>query len=315
MTAAIIALTVLLGVTIPHSAQALRLVKKIAVGGWPKGLAVSPDGERTYVGLVLDESIAVIERKTLKVVARFGVGGRPEGLVLSPDAKRLYVSLADRGRVEARNTETGVLEASIPVPPRPRGLALDATGRYLYVACARASALAIVDTTHGRVVGELELGWSPRAIAFVPKTGHLVVVNAVGHSLYVIDPAIPKVLHRIKGFGRRPLDIAITRDGQTAFVPASKKDAVYRVDLAAGRITSSQTVGSNPVAVALSASERSLYVALWDEGRIALWPTGGGRSRKVKTGKTPVTLKLSPSGKTLYAACLRAHEVWVYSTQ
>jgi YVTN family beta-propeller protein len=315
-----VAALLLLAAAFSCDARALRLhlAKKLRLGAWPKVVQTSADGRRVFVALYLDEKIAVVDRKTLANVVRFAVGGRPESLALSPDQKHLYVSLGDRAMIEVRLSEPPFTRvASIPVPARPRGLALDSTGRRLFAACARTGTLAVVDTEARRVTETIDVGWSPRAVAFVPKTERVLVVHDVGHSLYVLDARSLRILHRIKGFGRRPLGVVASRDGRTAFVPSSKKKRVFEVELESGRITSSRVAGKGPAAVALSSDEKTLFVALWDEQRIALLASGGTRAKKrfVRTCREPAALHVSRSGKSLYVACPRSHAVWVYSVK
>lgn len=292
----------------------LQHVKRIPVGLWPKALAISPDGERAYVAVHHDEQIAVISRKKLKVVQRADVGGRPEALALSPDGKRLWVSVGDRSVVQARNAESLALEGSVRVGPRPRGLAVSPDGRWLWVAVGRNGHLVFVDTASLAVRAEVAVGWSPRTVAYVPRLDRVLVVHAIGHSLYAVDPVLAKVVHRLKGFGRRPLDVAVSPDGEVAWVPSSKKRRVFRVRLESPpRIDGAVVVGKEPVAVALSRSGKTLFAALWGEGKIAIASTTRrGRPRKVRTGRGPIALAVSPSGKTLWAACFDSHEVWVY---
>jgi YVTN family beta-propeller protein len=58
------------------------VIKRIATGANPKGLAVSPDGRRLYVAERLEDRIAVVDVDTLEVLSRIDLGGaRRQSLV------------------------------------------------------------------------------------------------------------------------------------------------------------------------------------------------------------------------------------------
>jgi YVTN family beta-propeller protein len=314
--AAVALLSIALTATAADGAS-LRFLRRIKVGLWPKAIAVSPDGERAFVALHHGGELAVIERKSLKVAARADLGGRPEALAVSPDGKRVYLTVGDQGTVQVRDGATLALTGTLSVGARPRGIALSPDGAWMFVAAGKEGKLVVATTVDLALRGAVELGWAPRAVAYDATRGQVLVAHTTGQSLYVVDPRQGQVLHRLRGFGRRPLDVAIAPGGAEAFVPSSKRNRVYRVTLApAPRIEGAIPVGEGPMAAVLAPSGKTLFAALWGEDRIAVVRLPGrGRPRKVRSGKGPIALALSPSGKTLWAACFKSHEVWVYAVR
>jgi YVTN family beta-propeller protein len=57
-----------------------QVVKRIPIGHGAAGILMQPDGARAYVACTPDNSVAVIDLKTLEVVARIDAGGNPDGL-------------------------------------------------------------------------------------------------------------------------------------------------------------------------------------------------------------------------------------------
>ena len=56
------------------------VVKRVPVGHGAAGIVMQPDGTRAYVACTPDDSVAVIDLRSLTVVGRIGAGGRPDGL-------------------------------------------------------------------------------------------------------------------------------------------------------------------------------------------------------------------------------------------
>ena len=57
-----------------------KVVKRIPVGHGAAGILMQPGGERAYVACSPDNSIAVIDVKTLEVTGRIDVGNEPDGM-------------------------------------------------------------------------------------------------------------------------------------------------------------------------------------------------------------------------------------------
>lgn len=71
----------------------------IEVGYQPTGLAVSPEGQTAYVGLVATGEIAELDLNAGKLVRKLEVGAWPRYLALSPDGKRLAVGCSGESRI------------------------------------------------------------------------------------------------------------------------------------------------------------------------------------------------------------------------
>src|SRR5881275_467348 len=54
------------------------VVKRVPVGHGAAGIVIQPDGARAYVACTPDDSVAVIDVRSLTVVGRIGAGGRPD---------------------------------------------------------------------------------------------------------------------------------------------------------------------------------------------------------------------------------------------
>jgi YVTN family beta-propeller protein len=100
------------------------VVATVTVGGFPAGVAVTPDGKLVYVANGRSPppigSVSVIDTATNTVVATVPVGNAPEGVAVTPDGKHAYVANAISGNVSVIATPTNMVVATVAVGGGPR---------------------------------------------------------------------------------------------------------------------------------------------------------------------------------------------------
>jgi DNA-binding beta-propeller fold protein YncE len=109
------------------------LLRRIPVGGTPRGMAFSPNGELLYTAIYDRPEIAVIDMNQNKVTARFRLyeGEGAARHVLYRDGK-LYVSDMFRGTVNILNAVTGALIRSRRIGPNINTIVLSPDGRHIF---------------------------------------------------------------------------------------------------------------------------------------------------------------------------------------
>jgi YVTN family beta-propeller protein len=65
------------------------IIKHIATGANPKGLALSPDGKMLYVAETLEDKIAIINTETLETISTIDLGG-PRRITVARQGRRLF---------------------------------------------------------------------------------------------------------------------------------------------------------------------------------------------------------------------------------
>jgi DNA-binding beta-propeller fold protein YncE len=141
------------------------LVRTIAVGARPNGLAWDPGHRHLLVADVQDNRARIVDPVAGNVVATTQLPGRPRWCVYDPSGDRFWVNIREPAVVVALAAGTGTLTASMPVAAAgPHGLALDdETGR-LYVACDSGE-LVVLDRATGAtlasaaIAGEPDVAW------------------------------------------------------------------------------------------------------------------------------------------------------------
>src|SRR3984893_18448482 len=60
----------------------------------PHGVAVAPDGSRIYISEQANNTVTVLDGKTLQVTKRIPLSGNPNLIDITPDGRRIYVAIA-----------------------------------------------------------------------------------------------------------------------------------------------------------------------------------------------------------------------------
>jgi DNA-binding beta-propeller fold protein YncE len=112
--------------------ESKNLLRRIPVGGTPRGMAFSPDGRFLYTAIFDEPVIAVVDMTQNRVSARYrlyeGVGAARH--VIYRDG-RLYVSDMYRGTVNIVNASTGALLVSRRIGPNINTIVLSPDGKLL----------------------------------------------------------------------------------------------------------------------------------------------------------------------------------------
>ena len=158
------------------------------VGYRPYACALSPDGRTLAVSNMGDDSVSLLDPRTMTERTRVKVGSQPNELAWGRDG-RLFVANAGANSVSVifNKVEVETIKTSLdprdPVGSTPDALALAPDGTRLYVANADNNDVAVVDTSdrrESRVLGFIPTGWYPSALALTPDGRTLYVGTGKG---------------------------------------------------------------------------------------------------------------------------------------
>lgn len=199
-------------------------------GQGPSTLAFAPDGSRLYVVNENSDSVGVIDPDQGTVIAAIPVGDLPAGIAVHPDGTRVYVANNWGKSVSVIDTRSLGVTATISTAPPgqpyagyPRGVAVTRGGARVLVVNENPSSLAVIDTKTNTKLGHVSLGGSASS--------------------------------------QHPSWIALTPDGETAYITNLFSNTVSVVDVKGLTLKSTLTVGTNPthLAVLPDASEVWVY--------------------------------------------------------
>jgi YVTN family beta-propeller protein len=274
----------------------------LAVGGEPREIAISPDGNRAYVTNRVSEDIFAIDTRTNQVVGPpIQVGNDPAALAITPDGRRAFVAHLDQGTVSVVDLVANqVVGSPITVGGLPRGIAITPDGSRAYVVCKGSDSVFVIDTATNQVVGpQIEVGESPRSIAITPDGLRAYVTNsAFDDDVSVIDLLTNRTVGAPIEVGDNPSGIAITPDGSRAYVASESTGSISVVALAANQVTGEPIkVGVDPRSIAITPDGSRAYVTNEASGDVSVIDTVANQviGGPIKVGGTPFGIATPPA--------------------
>ncbi|MDW7712381.1 MAG: YncE family protein [Deferrisomatales bacterium] len=289
----------------------------IPVDALQGAVVVSPDGRRVFIAALTPNdgpAVFMLDAATRQILSSTAVpatpGAGPPALAISPDGRRVYACGGGDGVTilhGVSNVLVGNLSAPCGDPPRgSRGLAVSPDGRLLYVADARdGGGVSVVDLRGGHITASLPgtAGFVPLAVA--PSPDGLLVYAAFSSltepgEVRVFEPSGGVPLARIP-VGYRPLDIALTPDGQRLFVSHELGASVTVVSTPLREVSGSIPTGSLPRGLAVSPDGRRVFAANEGSKTVTVADTATNEvSWTIEAPASPAGVAVSPDGRRAY---------------
>src|SRR4029078_7779066 len=124
--------------TVPATAAAVALL-----------FATPALAETIFVSNEKDNTITVVDGKSLEVVKTIKVARRPRGIVLSPDNTELFVAAGDGDIMDVIDTKKLEVSRQLDSGPDPELMAVDPAGKVIYIANEDDSLVTIMDIKSG----------------------------------------------------------------------------------------------------------------------------------------------------------------------
>ena len=287
----------------------------VVIGAMPLGAVLAPGGRRVVVSLSgwREQGIQVVDRASGRVMQSIPQASAFVGLAFSPDGQFLSVSGGNEDVVYRYRwtADTAALMDSVILGAKtqagrtryPAGLGFSPDGRTLYVAENLGDALAVVDVATGRVKQRRPIGRYPYGVVVAPD-GQVFVSAWTGGDVMAFRPQRDGLLDDGTPIpvARHPSTMLTNRNGSRLFVASASTDRVTVVDVRTRQVLTQLLdapagtgQGSTPNALALSADERTLYVAEADNNAVAVFTLGdatsghdGTSARDSLVGRIPV---------------------------
>jgi YVTN family beta-propeller protein len=161
------------------------VVRSIALGGQPFGLALTEDGRLLATDWSADR-LAVVTLDSGQV-EHIPVGRSPSAIVMDRTQGVAYVVNRESDDLSVVDLGRSAVITRIPVGLAPFAAALSADGRHLYVANVQGGDLSVVDTMEQREVGRVDLGGMPYGVAVDPTGAQVLVTDQQIGRLSIID--------------------------------------------------------------------------------------------------------------------------------
>jgi DNA-binding beta-propeller fold protein YncE len=294
--------------------------KLVALGNFPTGGAVTPDGRFLWTVSTGRgrQDIRIVAVRTGDVVQTLPIPGASGGIAMDPSDRLVYVS--------------GVSGSSYTDQAPPRG-APGAAGDVVHVFRYDADGHASFDHVIGvppqadaptpqnfPPTNTEKIAW-PDRLAISPDGGTLLVPLNLADTAAVVNARTKSV--RYVATGNYPYGAAILRNGKTGLVSNETPGTVSVVDLASASKVKDIQVGSHlshPEAIAIDPHADRAYVAIANTDQVAVIDTKRlaldrtlwvGRPEGL--GTAPIDVSVTPDGSRLLVAESGADELAVFA--
>ena len=198
---------------------------------------IGPKDGLLYVSTELDQSITVIDPKTLKIVGSIPTG-QPQShmFTLSHDGRRAYTANVGPGTVSVLDIPARKVVAIVPISANTQRIAITPDDRWVFTADQTKPQLAVIDTATNKIARWIPLEGIAYGTAPTADDRWLLVTLPDQNKIAVVDLATMKVVRSVP-VGAYPQEIVIRPDGKAAYVSCVQSDQVAEIDLTTWTLT------------------------------------------------------------------------------
>lgn len=251
---------------------------------------------RVYVSNERSGDVTVINGSDNQVQSTIAVGKRPRGIHASPDGKVIYVALSG---------------TPIAAPPQ-----LDAKGNPVFEkakddddedsvkADKSADAVGVLDVAQNKLTRRIAAGSDPEEFSLSSDGTKLYVSNEDVKTASVIDIASGKVEH-IVSVGQEPEGVVTAPDGKRFYVTCEAGGDIYAIDTANYSVVGHFKVNVRPRSMAFLPGNQIGFIPSESTGELNVIDTVNFKVLKIinlPPGSRPMSVKISPDGRTLYVS-------------
>ncbi len=268
-----------------------EIVGAVTVGALPHGIAAPGSHKLLYVATEgEDHGVTVVDPVNDKVVARHRVfGKRPNEIDITSDGRYLYLPARGECRYEVFDTVKKALIAKIPVNGYPHNVVVSPDDRFMYLSAYDRGSLS---AENARKAGEC---------------------TSLNKKIYVVDAKTHEVAATVDTL-EAPRPIAVSPDGKRLYantdnllgfvtLDLEKRKLLYRSEYALtederATLSRSHGIGATP-------DNKEVWSTNINHGFVHVFDVTADPPQqiaKLKTGRTPLWLTMTPDGRTVYIA-------------
>jgi YVTN family beta-propeller protein len=260
----------------PATNQIVGEVKGVPIN---HGAAAAPDGSRFYFSSEAEQTLHVVDGKTLQTVKKIPLTARPNNISISRDGRRVYVGIISApGAVDVIDTTTLEKVKSIPTKGGIHNVYVTPDGRYVVAGSIAGRVMTVIDQKTEEPIWTLfEEGVRPMAFETNPdgSTKRIFVQLSNLHGFAVVDFAQRKEVARVelpndipaekvdKGpFNASPSHgLGVAPDGRTLWVTSRPNARVYAYSLPDLKLLGAVDLGGRPDWVTFTPDSKQIYIS------------------------------------------------------
>lgn len=259
---------------------------------------------RIFVTNEKDNTVSVINGKTLKVEKEIAIGERPRGIGISPDGSEVYVAVSEENLIAVFDPETLEILRKFKSGSDPETFAVHPNGN-IYISNEDDAKATVYNPKTGELIAEIQVGLEPEGVAISPDGSKVIVTSESTNMLHVITVPENIITDNIL-VGSRPRAAVFSSNNRVAYATAEITGEIVKIDTDNAKIlkrTQLEDPKSKPKDIILSKNEQHLYVA-------------GGRSNSVwlMDAGTLEIIKSIPVGQRVWGLAITKDGRHVFST-
>jgi DNA-binding beta-propeller fold protein YncE len=158
-----------IGVFDERTGQHLRDIDLKTYGIRPRGIKVSPQGDRYAVTMESSGTILTMDQ-SFKVIKSVPTAAKPYGLTFDRPGKRIFVSAAQAGKLQVFSADSLQLLAEVPTGKRCWHFTFTPDDSKVLLACGRSNNLVVIDANSYKPLGTIEGVKLPWGIVTYPRS-------------------------------------------------------------------------------------------------------------------------------------------------
>jgi YVTN family beta-propeller protein len=287
----------------PATNQIVGEVKGIPIN---HGAAAAPDGSRFYFSSEAEQTLHVVDGKTLQTVKKIPLTARPNNISISRDGRRVYVGIVSApGAVDVIDTTTLEKVKSIPTKGGIHNVYVTPDGRHVVAGSIAGRVMTVIDQKTEEPIWTLfEEGVRPMAFETNPdgSTKRIFVQLSNLHGFAVVDFAQRKEVARVelpndippekvdKGpFNASPSHgLGVAPDGRTLWVTSRPNARVYAYSLPDLKLLGAVDLGGRPDWITFTPDSRQVYISTENTNSTVVVDVAARKEiTRVKVGASP----------------------------
>jgi YVTN family beta-propeller protein len=283
-----------------------RIVGEIANVPINHGVAASPDGRWLYITSEAEQTLHVVDGKTLQTTKRIPLTGRPNNMSIGKDGRRVYVGIVSApGAVDVIDTATLERVKSIPTKGGIHNVYVTPDGQHVVAGSIAGRLMTVIDAKTEEPVWTLfEEGVRPMAFETNAdgSTKRIFVQISNLHGFAIVDFAARKEVGRVtlpndipeekvdKGpFNASPSHgLGVAPDGRTLWVTSRPNARVYVYSLPDMKLLGFEELGGRPDWVTFTPDSKTVYISTENtDSTIAIDVASRKRVATIAVGDAP----------------------------
>jgi YVTN family beta-propeller protein len=197
---------------------------------------IGPKNGMLYVSTELEQSITVIDPKTLKITGQIPTGQAESHMfVIAHDGRRAYTANVGPGTVSVLDLEAKKTLAIIPISGQTQRISISPDDKWVFTSDQKEPRLAVIDTASNKVKTWVPLPGFGYGTAATPDGKWLLVDVPSKNQVAIVDLQAMKVVKTLD-VPAAPQAVVVRPDGKEAYTSCDASAKIAVIDIASWKV-------------------------------------------------------------------------------